>query len=57
MRMLTRKEGAAAQDVERYLTLHAVGVDSSVSMESVSISLSISTANGGLERYRSLKTP
>jgi hypothetical protein len=39
-----------AQDVERYLTLHAVGVDSSVSMESVSISLSISTANEGLER-------
>jgi len=39
-----------AQDVERYLTLHAVGVDSAVSMESVSITLSVSTADGGLER-------
>ena len=39
-----------AQDVERYLTLHAVGVDSSVSMESVSMTLSVSTAVGGLER-------
>ena len=33
------------QDIERYLTLHAIGVDSAVSMESLNISLSVSTAN------------
>ena len=36
----------SAQDVERFLSLYAVGVDSHVSMESVTISLSVSAARG-----------
>jgi len=40
----------SAQDIERYLTLHAIGVDSSVNMESVVITLSVANEKNGLER-------